>query len=417
MRAKIASERLSDSGQRGHFADNYPGVCLLIAQKSSVFIDRVKDIVDKENTKFVFCDQASDVRVWLESDRSIDLIIAEGAHEGAVISMLRKHIEPVFIPLVLLYNTADVKTLPSLLSSEVTDVLTVTATESELKQKIAYYLGLKKRVQLAEQRRPSTAFGQFKLPVWKRLIDVLVSVVVLTILSPLLLVVAIAVIIDSKGPAFYLSKRAGTNFRVFNMYKFRTMKVSADQQLASLAGNNIYAKPTNELGTNSDYVTGGSSLCEVCQREGVSCQRLLLDQDRMICEKQYLMQGTEAAKFMKFRNDPRITRIGTFLRNSSIDELPQLLNVLLGDMSLVGNRPLPLYEAEKLTSDEFAQRFAGPAGLTGLWQIKKRAKGQAIMSDKERTLLDIDYASSFSLKTDLYIIWRTLFSLWQKENV
>ncbi|MBC7569367.1 MAG: sugar transferase [Spirosoma sp.] len=304
-----------------------------------------------------------------------------------------------------------------MLSSEVTDVLTLGITEAELKQKITYYLKLKKRVQASEQHRDPAGFDLFRLPIWKRLIDVVVSVLALILLSPLLLVVAIAIVVDNKGSAFYLSKRAGTNFRVFNMYKFRTMKVKADQQLASLAGNNIYAKPTKKEIVTGDYITGGSSLCETCRQQGISCQQLLLDQDRMVCEKQFLTQDAESAKFMKFRNDPRITRLGTFLRNSSIDELPQLLNVLLGDMSLVGNRPLPLYEAEKLTSNEFAQRFAGPAGLTGLWQIKKRAKGQGIMSDKERTLLDIDYASNFSFKTDLYIIWRTFFSLWQKENV
>jgi lipopolysaccharide/colanic/teichoic acid biosynthesis glycosyltransferase len=86
-------------------------------------------------------------------------------------------------------------------------------------------------------------------------------------------------------------------------------------------------------------------------------------------------------------------------------------------MSLVGNRPLPLYEAEKLTADESARRFAGPAGLTGIWQTKKRAKGQGPMSERERILLDIEYASTFSFKTDMYIIWKTFFSLWQKENV
>jgi len=417
MRAKVSHKHQFVIDKNGRFTTNHSRTCLLVAQKNSDYADKIKKIVDKENTKFVLCDQVSDVRIWLESDRSIDLIIAEGAYESAIIDIIRKHPESVFTPLVLLCGVSEIKTLHRMLSSEVTDVLILTADVAELKHKITYYLKLKKRVQIAEQHSNSADFGQFKLPLWKRLIDLVVSALALTLLSPLLLAVAVAIVIDSKGPAFYLSKRAGTNFRVFNMYKFRTMKVRADQELASLAVNNIYAKPTKEEININEYIANGSFLCETCRQQSVSCQRPLLDQDRMICEKQYLLQDAESAKFMKFRNDPRITRLGTFLRNSSIDELPQLLNVLLGDMSLVGNRPLPLYEAEKLTSNEFAQRFAGPAGLTGLWQIKKRAKGQGVMSDKERTLLDIDYASSFSFRTDLYIIWRTFFSLWQKENV
>ena len=119
--------------------------------------------------------------------------------------------------------------------------------------------------------------------------------------------------------------------------------------------------------------------------------------------------------FVKFKNDPRITRVGSFLRKTSIDELPQLINVLIGDMSLVGNRPLPLYEAEQLTTNEWSTRFLGPAGLTGLRQISKR--GQDDMSERERKELDNYYASNYSIFLDMKIILKTIPALIQKENV
>ncbi len=251
------------------------------------------------------------------------------------------------------------------------------------------------------------------LPGWKRLIDVAVSFVVLLLLSPMLLLVAACIVLDSRGPVLYKSKRAGTNFYVFDMYKFRTMTARADQLIESLASHNIYAKAE----VTGDEINQSQRVCADCRLSGLVCQRPLFDQHEPICERLYLTEHDEAATFMKFRNDPRITRLGAFLRNSSIDELPQLVNVLLGDMSLVGNRPLPLYEAEKLTTDESAKRFSGPAGLTGLWQVKKRAKGQTRMSDRERIALDIDYADKVSFRLDMQIIWQTIFSLWQQENV
>ena len=104
------------------------------------------------------------------------------------------------------------------------------------------------------------------------------------------------------------------------------------------------------------------------------------------------------------------------LRKYSIDELPQLFNILRGDMSVVGNRPLPLYEAERLTSDEYIERFMCPSGLTGLWQVEKR--GQAgKLSPEQRKQLDIEYARKMSPWFDLKIILRTLTAFIQKENV
>jgi lipopolysaccharide/colanic/teichoic acid biosynthesis glycosyltransferase len=143
------------------------------------------------------------------------------------------------------------------------------------------------------------------------------------------------------------------------------------------------------------------------------------DADKRLKDLQHLNQyennGT-GPTFVKIANDPRITKIGKFIRNSSIDELPQLFNVLKGDMSLVGNRPLPLYEAEQLTSDEWALRFLAPAGMTGLWQVTKRGKGGA-MSVEERIGLDLTYAKNYSVWYDIQLILKTIPALFQKENV
>ena len=119
--------------------------------------------------------------------------------------------------------------------------------------------------------------------------------------------------------------------------------------------------------------------------------------------------------FVKIANDPRVTLVGRFLRNTSLDELPQLFNVLRGEMSIVGNRPLPLYEAQQLTCDGWSKRFLAPAGITGLWQISKR--GQAQMSAVERMQLDNQYAERLSLWLDLKIMLSTLPAMLQRESV
>jgi len=132
-----------------------------------------------------------------------------------------------------------------------------------------------------------------------------------------------------------------------------------------------------------------------------------------VCKKMH----DQSAKptFVKIENDPRVTPFGRFIRKTSIDELPQLFNVLKGDMSIVGNRPLPTYEAEVLTSDKYARRFMGPAGITGLWQVTKR--GTAEMSEEERIELDIEYADRHNFWYDLGIMIRTIPAMIQKEAV
>ena len=206
-----------------------------------------------------------------------------------------------------------------------------------------------------------------KMHIGKRAFDIIISAILLTLLFPVMILIALLIRIDSKGPSIYKSKRAGKGFKVFNFYKFRTMVVDADRQIDKLASMNIYH------------------------------------------------DAKDSGAFFKIKNDPRITRIGQFLRNTSLDELPQLFNVLKGDMSIVGNRPLPLYEAATLTNNQNAERFLAPAGITGLWQVTKR--GNENMSAEERIYLDITYARSLSFVTDLKILVNTPLALFQKASV
>ena len=208
-----------------------------------------------------------------------------------------------------------------------------------------------------------------KIKLWtmKRTFDIMISTVALLFLSPLMVLIALLIKLESKGPVFYISKRAGAGYKIFNFYKFRSMRVGADDELKNLSHLNQYAESVSN---------------------GV---------------------------FFKIRNDPRVTRFGHFIRSTSLDELPQLINVLLGDMSLVGNRPLPLYEAEKLTRDQIAWRFLAPAGITGLWQVTKRGKDN--MSPEERIALDMEYAMKNSFWLDMKILISTFPALLQKERV
>jgi lipopolysaccharide/colanic/teichoic acid biosynthesis glycosyltransferase len=184
------------------------------------------------------------------------------------------------------------------------------------------------------------------------------------------------------------------------------MYTGADLKVDSLMNSNQYAKGEVEEETeDEDYNFTASD-------------SILISDDGIISEtkrKQQKMEKRENA-FFKVANDPRITKMGRILRNTSIDELPQLINVFKGDMSIVGNRPLPLYEAELLTTDQWAQRFLAPSGLTGLWQVTKRG-GANKMSAEERKQLDIDYAKNYSFWYDLKIILKTVPAMLQHENV
>lgn len=260
----------------------------------------------------------------------------------------------------------------------------------------------------------------YVMPRSKRIFDVFVASMALLFLSPVLLLVALAIRLESKGKVYYTSKRVGRE--PFDFYKLRSMKVGADKELSKLAKDkNQYATASQQ--SDIDFVTP----CPRCSKlpKGDSCSPVLHIGPHRICDYWYNFQKKEVAKnksaFIKIVNDPRITKVGKVIRNTSIDELPQLINVIKGDMSIVGNRPLPVYEAEQLTQDVMSKRFLAPAGITGLWQVELRGRG-GVMSEDERKRLDNEYADHFvngnySFWYDIKLILRTVPALFQKDTV
>lgn len=186
----------------------------------------------------------------------------------------------------------------------------------------------------------------------KRLLDIAGSVVLLIVTLPLMLGSMLAIRMDSRGPVLFSQNRSGLRGRAFRMYKFRTMVTNAEQGRAELEDRNEMSGPV-----------------------------------------------------FKVKNDPRVTRVGRFLRKTSLDELPQLWNVLRGEMSLVGPRPLPLYETANFGDLTQRRRMSVRPGLTCLWQVRGR---NAITDFKDWVRLDLEYIDRWSLWLDFKILLRTV---------
>lgn len=190
---------------------------------------------------------------------------------------------------------------------------------------------------------------QFRI---KRVVDVVATGLGLLLISPLLGVIAIAIKLESRGPVLFSQIRAGVGGKPFRMYKFRTMVANADQMKRQLQHLNESGDP----------------------------------------------------RLFKIKNDPRITRVGRILRKTSLDELPQLLNVLRGDMSLVGPRPFFPDDLDSYEPHHFERLHALP-GITGLWQVSGRSD---IVDFEEVVRLDAEYIRNWSLALDFKILWKTI---------
>ncbi|MDF2455651.1 MAG: hypothetical protein K0R51_1644 [Cytophagaceae bacterium] len=344
----------------------------------------------------------------LEDGEKVDLILLDGELSSPIAQ------------LILLKATINKSVPVVFIVPEINDAVRTKAFKSGVKElfqrndeeaKMHYRLDYLIKTQQAKTELKNRVVREFKMPIMKRLFDIAFAGTLLLLISPFILLIILLIRLESKGPIFYISKRTGPNFKIFNFYKFRSMRVDADANIKALAHLNQYKKnvePIKETAIDK---------CLDCSEMNIECASLLHLDHKVVCEKMYLLhkKNTEDGTFIKIADDPRVTKVGKFIRNSSIDELPQLFNVLKGDMSIVGNRPLPLYEAEKITTDKYSQRFIAPAGITGLWQVNKRGKGN--MSEEERIELDNEYASNYSFLTDIRIILKTVPALLQKENV
>ena len=340
------------------------------------------------------------------------------------ITYLRKKCPRVYI--ILMTNTMTEDERRIYMKCGINDTIHQEASVTELNKKIQF-ISDRENV-LFDDEAPKYGILKFKIPVWKRLFDIVFSTLAIIVLSPIFIITAIAIRLENKGPILFKSKRVGTNYTIFDFLKFRSMYVDAEDRLKELSkAHNQYTACEETADEPKSTITaplGDQAELEM-MGTGMESEMMISDEEIMLVGDDFVVAESDFAKkkeeeinnaFVKIENDPRVTKVGRFIRKYSIDELPQLFNILKGDMSIVGNRPLPLYEAEKLTADSSIDRFMAPAGLTGLWQVEERGRG-GNMSAEERKQLDITYGQTYSFLLDMKIILRTLTSFVQKGNV
>jgi len=378
-------------------------------------------IFENYQVKFYTADNPFTASTWITTNGLPDGIICErklpgGTGFGFFDLWIDQFDAGKKIPFLLLDDEKNQETVTKALQKKIDDVY---VKPVKIEVVISRILILKKIKLLTgtESTSGNQLITAYKTPFFKRTFDIVSASIGLLLVSPLLILFVIAIRLESKGKVYYISKRVGSGYKVFDFYKLRSMYTNADKRLKELAHLNQYKKdaaPSEEV--ESDI--NDSNINVQINPDNST----LFGDETTISETEHLKakKDKQETAFVKFENDPRITKVGHIIRKLSIDELPQLINVIKGDMSIVGNRPLPTYEAEVLTTNEWAERFHGPAGITGLWQVEARGKSSK-MSPEERKELDNKYSeiakSKYSFWKDIWIILRTIPAVFQKENV
>ena len=266
---------------------------------------------------------------------------------------IRSHPDLRFVPFIIFAGQGEKINRKMLLQHGVDDCFTIPVHWRQLKARLDFLNQYKsKLLELSGQVQRENYC--YQIPPAKRIFDIAGSLLGILISCFIWLPVAVAIALESKGPVLYHSKRVGADYRIFNFLKFRSMYVDADQHVAELRHLNVYS------------LAGGEAI------------------------------------FLKFNHDPRITRVGRFIRKYSIDELPQFFNVLRRDMSVVGPRP-PLRREFDTYNAQVRRRLLVLPGITGLWQVS----GRADLSWEDSVRLDLSYVENWSITNDLLIAAKT----------
>lgn len=397
-----------------------PILTILYIGKTSSYFDIINE---RNNLSLISVENSIAATNYLNENKSPDAIICEynlaGNNGIFLFDWIREREKFHGVPFILLTKEFSIDVYKLSFKKSIDDYYATSVTKPEdIISRIEFFnTYIKNNIQVSIPRDKAEIF---KMPLSKRIFDIFVASLVLLVASPFLLIILLAIKLESKGKVYYISKRVGR--KTFDFYKLRSMRTGSDELLKKLAvEKNQYN--TQPKSTQSVF----DIPCPKCFKlpEGESCSPIMYIETHQICDYWYNHQKNEAANnsatFVKIVNDPRVTKVGKFIRNTSIDELPQLINVLKGDMSIVGNRPLPVYEAEMLTADALSNRFLAPAGITGLWQVELRGKG-GNMSEEERIRLDNEYAEHFkgdnySFWYDMKLILRTIPALLQRDSV
>jgi len=342
--------------------------------------------------------QASTAFEAVAMDHSADCIFYQQENEADTLLALKVIKQNLLDSRTIVFVIGDKRLAQQWLKNGAHDVFPVDGDTTAIEKRFVFLH--ENFEQLRSAKKTEEPLVAFHLPLWKRAFDIAFSGAVLLVLMPVFILIALAIRLESKGQVYYVAPRVGTGYRIFGFIKFRSMYQNADKKVDNLLKDNQYV------------------IEEVEPYEFNTTSPLLISDEGMVQEDVFKQKKSAKREnpFFKVANDPRITKVGRFIRNTSIDELPQFVNVLKGDMSIVGNRPLPLYEAELLTTDQWSKRFSAPAGITGLWQITKRG-GSNKMSADERKQLDVEYAENYSFWYDLKIILKTVPAMLQHENV